>query len=309
MKGKRKQQKLRQEQLEEEKKELEETSSDKTDPENSELKVKEESEEDPRPKEIWEKFKKEEPPKRKKSGLTGFAIKMIACLSMLFDHIAAVFLDEGYFFLHPDVDKAPDWIFHMDFAMRAFGRLAFPLFCFLIVEGCFHTGNKWKYLRNLIVFGIISEIPFDLAFNRSFFDWSSQNVYFTLALGLLTIIGIEYFTKGSFMKAGPKEKLAVIFIVTATAVLASLMRADYAFLGILVVLFMYIYRKNKGIAAGGLVFMFVLVDPLELISMVDFAILPLYNGERGRKIKYAFYLFYPLHILILYVIRKLTMGI
>ena len=207
MKGKRKQQKLRQEQLEEEKKELEETSSDKTDPENSEIKVKEESEEEPRPKEIWEKFKKEEPPKRKKSGLTGFAIKMIACLSMLFDHIAAVFLDEGYFFLHPDVDKAPDWIFHMDFAMRAFGRLAFPLFCFLIVEGCFHvTGNKWKYLGNLIVFGIISEIPFDLAFNRSFFDWSSQNVYFTLALGLLTIIGIEYFTKGSFMKAGPKRK-------------------------------------------------------------------------------------------------------
>ena len=257
MKGKRKQQRMKQELLEEEKKLAEETKQ-------------ETPAEEEKPKEIWEKFKKEEPKKKKPKGLTGFNIKIIACLSMLFDHIAAIFIDEGYLILHPNIEEAPDWMAHLDFAMRAFGRLAFPLFCFLMIEGYFHTRNKLKYLRNLIIFGVISEVPFDMSFNRSFCDWSGQNLFFTLAF----------------------------FI-----------HCDYIWLGILVVLFMYIYRKSHGISAAGLVFLFVLYNPLELFSMIDFAILPLYNGERRHNLKYAFYIFYPAHILILAIIRKITMGI
>ena len=296
MKGKRKQQRMKQELLEEEKKLAEETKQ-------------ETPAEEEKPKEIWEKFKKEEPKKKKPKGLTGFNIKIIACLSMLFDHIAAIFIDEGYLILHPNIEEAPDWMAHLDFAMRAFGRLAFPLFCFLMIEGYFHTRNKLKYLRNLIIFGVISEVPFDMAFNRSFCDWSGQNVFFTLALGLLTVWGIDFFTKGSFMKADPKSKLGAIFVVTVACIAAFFIHCDYIWLGILVVLFMYIYRKSHGISAAGLVFLFVLYNPLELFSMIDFAILPLYNGERRHNLKYAFYVFYPAHILILAIIRKITMGI
>ena len=72
---------------------------------------------------------------------------------------------------------------------------------------------------------------------------------------------------------------------------------------------MYIFRKSKGIAVGGLVFMFFLINPLELFSMIDFAIFPLYNGERGKKVKYLFYAFYPVHLLILALLRKAIMGL
>ena len=322
MKGKRKQQRMHNELLEEEKKiaeaaeaEAEEAEAEGSDSEKKGLELKKEDssagsgDNGSGGEEIWKKFQKKEPPKKKKSGLTSFGIKMIAIISMLVDHIAMVFIDEGYVVRHPNVQEAPEWLSNTDFAMRAFGRLAFPLFCYLLVEGYFHTRSKLKYLRNLLVFGIISEIPFDMANYRKVIDWSGQNVFFTLALGLITIMAIEYLTKGSFMKAGPKEKLAVILVVIGTSLVATLCMTDYAFMGVLVVLFMYIFRKSKGIAVGGLVFMFFLINPLELFSMIDFAIFPLYNGERGKKVKYLFYAFYPVHLLILALLRKAIMGL
>ena len=102
---------------------------------------------------------------RKQQGLfNNFTLKMIAIISMLTDHVGCI--------LFPD-----------ELIFRAIGRIAFPIFCFLVVEGFFHTRNTWNYLMRLCIFAILSEIPFDLAFFGKVFYLQKQNVFMTLALG------------------------------------------------------------------------------------------------------------------------------
>ena len=105
-----------------------------------------------------------------------FALKILAILAMLLDHIAAVFLSSTTM---PYV------------LMRGFGRIAFPIFCFLVVEGYYHTRDVKKYMIRLAGFALVSEIPFDICFYQKPFYWQHQNVFFTLALGLITIYAID----------------------------------------------------------------------------------------------------------------------
>ena len=100
-----------------------------------------------------------------KFGLNGFVLKWIAMLTMLVDHVGAVLFPHLVLF-------------------RIIGRLAFPIYCFLLVEGAVYTSNWRKYLGRLLAFALISEIPFDLAFRGRIFDWSSQNVFFYPGTGL-----------------------------------------------------------------------------------------------------------------------------
>lgn len=103
--------------------------------------------------------------KYKGNYFSGSTLKIIAMLSMLIDHIAAVLVDSR---AYPELYGA----------MREIGRLAFPVFCFLIVEGYFNTKNVKKYVGRLLIFGVISEIPFDLAiFGRPGTEFAHQNVF------------------------------------------------------------------------------------------------------------------------------------
>ena len=140
-----------------------------------------------------------------KKGVTGLTIKVIAIVTMFMDHFAAVLL-EGYLgYLY---DKAPDLgngqgllpnhpeIFFgrlVFFLMRGIGRFGFPLFIFLLIEGFTHTRSKAKYARNLAIFALISEIPFNLAVSNKLINLTYQNVFFTLFLGLLCIWMIDKF--------------------------------------------------------------------------------------------------------------------
>jgi len=126
-------------------------------------------------------------------GLSGTTLKYIACITMLIDHIGASCIEAGLLmpglesgaFSRSTLSSVP--LFQLDRLLRYVGRLAFPIFCFLLVEGFVHTHDVKRYIRRLLLFGLISEVPFDLAFFRTPFNPTNQNVYWTLALGVLAM--------------------------------------------------------------------------------------------------------------------------
>ena len=145
-----------------------------------------------------------------KKGITGSTLKITACVLMLIDHMGAVLL-EGLLRTKMtsavmDLEQQQDFlsrygtIYYLDLAMRLMGRLAFPIFCFLLLEGFSHTRNLKKYVFHLGLFALISEIPFNLAFTTALgahlqyglFYPDYQNVFFTLLLSLLTLCGYRY---------------------------------------------------------------------------------------------------------------------
>lgn len=212
-----------------------------------------------------------------KGFISGGTLKIIAIVSMLTDHTAAVLLEYG---------TAPYTV------MRMIGRLAFPIFCFLLVEGFLHTRNVKKYALRLGLFAAISEVPFDLAFTNQPFETGHQNVFFTLLIGLLVLIAWTHFNENQPLR---------ILSVVAGCLGAGLLRTDYVFMGVLMIVFFYLYRKQPLIRAGSVEFLNLLMDQW----IAGAALLPItfYNGKRGISLKYLFYLFYPVHLIILYLIQ------
>lgn len=219
-----------------------------------------------------------------------FALKILAILAMSLDHIAAVFLSP----------------INMPYLlMRGFGRIAFPIFCFLIVEGYYHTRDVKKYMIRLAGFALVSEIPFDLCFYQKPFYWQHQNVFFTLALGLITIYAIDEIKKRfstSYIKALVLQ-FAVIILAMTTAWFLS---TDYSMLGILIIIAFYVGHGNIiQIAISICIVTLYLGNTFQLYSLLALIPIYLYNGKKGPSMRYVFYVFYPAHMLILYVMSSL----
>lgn len=322
----------------------------------------------------------------KENGITGSTLKLIAIAAMLIDHIAAVILNN--FFIAYGISINTDVITMLQESphrpymgviiayqiMRAIGRLGFPIFCFLLIEGFKYTRSITRYAVNLGIFALISEIPFDLAFRKKIFFTGYQNVFFTLLLGLLAIyvisliqkkeswnqgsgfiagigafvsgalishvaithyysihrlIGINRYTFSSIelikklqiylefagialviyliMRRIIGKQLMIHYTFTVTvmmifAFLADLLNTDYGEIGVITIVVMYLLRnfRVESTIAGCIV-----LTAMQLNELPAFMILfPVreYNGRRGLKFKYLFYLFYPLHLLILYLI-------
>lgn len=222
--------------------------------------------------------------------LSGSTLKIIAICAMAIDHFAASILFYGILLpAAPLSPGTPVWTWYQIYqGMRFIGRIAFPIFCFLLVEGFLHTSNKRKYAFRLFLFSLISEIPFDLALFGSPIHWNDQNVFFTLLIGLLVIWGME--KADSFKNPFP---LYVIFI-TAGSLLAWLMKTDYDYKGVILIAILYFFRYHPGLRtlAGCLSLLW------EPPACLAFLPLNLYNGKRGISLKYFFYLFYPVHLLV-----------
>lgn len=220
-----------------------------------------------------------------------FVLKVLAIVAMLLDHIAAVFLSYG---------TMPYML------MRGFGRIAFPIFCFLIVEGYFHTRDVKKYMFRLAGFAIISEIPFDLCFYHKFFYWEHQNVFFTLLVGLVAICTIDKIRKQ--FSASYVQGLVLQFAVIILAmIVAWFLRTDYQMLGILIIMAFYVNRGNMvQIALSLFVITLCLGNSIQFYSLFALFPLCLYNGEKGPSMRYVFYVFYPAHLLILYAVSSLS---
>ena len=208
--------------------------------------------------------------------LDSFQLKCIAIVSMALDHTGAV--------LYP----SQIWL-------RCLGRIAFPIFCFLIVEGFFHTHDVRRYMGRIGVFALISEIPYNLAFRGVPLEYAHQNVFFTLLIGIGMMVLLER------NREWPVK--AVILLLAMW--LAVLIRSDYNFRGILLIFVFYIFHESRWLAvtAGGL-WNFLYQGVIQKYGVLSVLPLSLYNGERGRKMKYFFYIFYPAHLLLLYGISR-----
>lgn len=252
----------------------------------------------------------------KRKLLTSSSLKIIAITAMFIDHFAA----SGVFGLLSNSDYN-DTIYTI---LRIIGRLAFPIFCFSVAEGFHHAHDKYKYLLRLSVFALISEIPFDLAFNlavpittsKSVFDFSDQNVFFTLALGLLAIIVFDMFKD----KKELYQRIPGFLSVPVIGYFADKLKTDYGFMGVLMIFCFYYFRGNfLGISISTFVinilmvnidvyYLFTESNPPFINFVQLFAVLPLifiyiYNGERGLNLKYIFYWFYPVHLILLFCIK------
>ena len=261
--------------------------------------------------------------RERRYGITGAVLKNMAYATMLIDHFFAV-LFLNYMMLHP-VDGRWDPQLERIYRMgRGVGRISFVLFTFLIVEGFFYTKSRVRFLLRLFLFALLSEIPFDLAFSGTAFDWSGQNVYWTLFLGVLVLTLWDYLSRYG-------EVFAMVgcwMVLAAGCTAAFFCSTDYRFMGVLLIFTMYQTREKDGgvqFMAAGLVMLFgtwgsnliryagsYSADYLfrfslrEMYGLSAFVLIFLYNGKKGRQLPKPFYYgFYPVHLLILYGAAKL----
>lgn len=219
-------------------------------------------------------------------------LKIIACLTMLIDHIGA-------------------YIFEDIIWLRIIGRLAFPLFAFSIAVGWRFTRSKKKYIMRLIILAVASSFV-------TFFLNSDLNILFTFILALLTIEGIEYLRKLKLFNGELSfiKYVLIVLVVVITCTMSELLSCDYGFYGILITLGFYYLYKYKFLLS----LCFLLINAIYVIYKINFErndissllqfgsvfsllFICLYNYKRGANLKYAFYTFYPLHLLILLIIK------
>lgn len=226
-------------------------------------------------------------------------LKMIAVITMFIDHLGATLV--WAYLLTLEGDAKQDWnTIYM--VMRWIGRLAFPIYCFFIVQGLEHTRNVKKYIARLLIFALVSEIPFDYAIAGGW-TLEYQNVFFTLAIGLICIWGIKEVEE--HMSENKKQILIKTCIIVLGTCVAYLMNTDYSGFGVFAIALLYLFKEKRGIqcTVGAISFMWEITAPL------SFLLLYFYNGEKGRKInKYLFYGFYPIHLLLLAMLKIIFFG-
>ena len=216
--------------------------------------------------------------------MNNFRLKWIAIITMVIDHTAAVLLPQ----------TSPTWM-----VMRCIGRLAFPIFVFLLVEGFFHTRNINKYLIRLGIFALISEVPFDLALYGTVLEFTHQNIFFTLFLGLSCIYLMSLVEK-KYKTNVFLTNLLQGLITLGICIIAFILHTDYSFAGILLIAAFYLFRGNKVLLTISLLFVAAFVlGSIEVFATLAIIPIAFYNGEKGKSMKYFFYVFYPAHLLIL----------
>ncbi|MCL2578226.1 MAG: conjugal transfer protein TraX [Defluviitaleaceae bacterium] len=236
--------------------------------------------------------------------MSAFTLKIIALITMLIDHIGAI-IPEAFGFEPTGINF-----------FRVIGRVAFPIFAYLIAEGFRHTKNRGKFLTRLGIFALISEIPFDLALNENINFFAKTNIFYTLFLGGAAIITYEYIR-------GDKKTLDIFafFPVIGFMWLANALTTDYGALGVAFIFCMYAVNHKK-LRLAVMAFFCVLLQsfivilllrgeisniptihllllPTTLIPVLLFAF---YNGERGANFKWLFYIAYPAHLAVLAIL-------
>lgn len=240
--------------------------------------------------------------KKTRCGLDSTALRLLAILFMVLDHLWATVVPGNL------------WL-------TCVGRLAFPIFAFQLCEGYRHTSDYRRYRRRLLVFALLSEIPFNLFYAGSVIFPFHQNVLFTLLLGLLAIRQADMLRREEGIKKKSLRFLALLLIFAGGAVLFP----DYGLMGVMTVLCFFVFRDHrlfqlaamavlnifafKGqtipVSLGALAFDF----PIQGFALLALPLIWLYNGEKGRGgkgLRLFWYIFYPLHMLALYFIQRIV---
>lgn len=224
-----------------------------------------------------------------KKGIPQEMLKIIACVTMLLDHIGATMVQGN--------------------TLRIIGRIAFPIYCFLIAEGAYYTKSPIKYLLRLSVGLVLSELPFDLAF-RLKPTWEYQNVMVTLLVGFLVVEVIQ----------NSKRDITKLLAVCAGFAFAEWGNTDYGGYGVLLVV-LFSQTREKLWLQTIMVAMFAwMMDsfritvlgikiPIEMFAVLAMIPIGFYSGKKvssNKALQWAFYLFYPLHLTALIFARMLV---
>lgn len=227
-----------------------------------------------------------------KRPLSQEGLKFLACAIMLLDHIGATLIPWG--------------------TLRIIGRLAFPIFCFLLAEGAHYTRSPRNYLLRLGIGAILSELPFDLALFGSW-SWQHQSVMITLLLGAMALLAMKRMT----------QPLLKILVLLLFAFLADFMNTDYGGAGVLMIALFGLTRERKygwvvqllgmylicrWIIPGGVVWFidrYVFIEIFAILALIPIWLYSRKKSTSSRAVQWAFYLFYPVHLWILYLISIL----
>lgn len=242
--------------------------------------------------------------------MSSFVIKIIAIITMFCDHFSDAILGKLSF-------------------LNIIGRIAFPLFCFQIVIGYKHTKNVNKYLLRLFIFSLISQVPFSLFTYAYLGQINLLNVFFTLCLGLLAIYILDIAPK--------KYKILALLIDVIIMLFAEFAKTDYGWFGVCLILCFYLFYNDKKSEPAknvsensitffnnnvlfcivyltlciikyssyfGLTYTYIVVAEI-IGTFFPVIFMLLYNGKKGPGLKYLFYIFYPLHLLILVIAHYL----
>lgn len=240
--------------------------------------------------------------------MNSFTLKLIAIITMLIDHTGAVFFPEVAIF-------------------RIVGRIAFPIFVFLLVEGLHYTKNIKKYLTRLGLFALISEMAFDLAFYQSYYGLDvvadlqnglsnssvmkevisrfmhHQNIFFTLFLGLFAIYLMQI-VEEKYKKEYVLTNILDALITIIFCAFALLLKTDYSMVGILFIIAFYLFRGNKALLGLSMILIpgILFGNTIQIFGILALIPIAFYNGKKGKDMKYFFYIFYPAHLLLLFVL-------
>jgi hypothetical protein len=233
--------------------------------------------------------------------LSSNILKIVACISMLLDHIGFIFFPQYVIF-------------------RILGRIAFPIFAFMIAEGCFYTKNKLKRLLVMSNFALIMQIGLYM-----FTGMTDFNIFIHFSLSIIVIYLIDY------IEEKIKNKQLIFAIITTLATLLLLaylywfsenynyLYSNYGIFAIIMPVVLYVIKKylpniNHIVCVPVIcIFMYLMLlkikFPYQLYGMMSCLFIILYNGKKGKlNLKYLFYIFYPLHFIILYGIQMLIGG-
>lgn len=244
--------------------------------------------------------------KTRRFEITSFLLHVIAMGLMLCDHMWATIFPND------------DWL-------TCIGRLAFPIFAFMIAEGFRKTHDRRKYVLRVFIFALIAEVPFDLMYGSTPFYPYHQNVLWTFLVALICMSGIEAVKK--------KENIVLTVFVAAVItlcgfVIGSITMVDYYGAGVLAVLLFYFTNRRKATdyiiqligmyilnvkMLGGYYFTItVLGHEFEIVQqgLALFALIPIWlyhekQGYHSKWFQYVCYLFYPVHMLVIYVVWQL----
>ena len=245
-------------------------------------------------------------------GIDSFTLHILAILFMTLDHSWNVFF----------VNQNQIW-------MNLLGRLAFPIFAFMLVEGFYKTENRSKYLKRIFIFAVISEIPFNLLLSTSIFGSPSiffpyNNVLWTFGIALYMLVLIEKIKNKDNLPVTVKIFGKIIISILAMFI-THLIGSDYLEYGIMTVLVFYFFRSRKWWNFVAQVILLTWINifliprydfsfylfgnkiyaPVQSFAIFSLVFIWLYNGKQGihNKItKYMFYSFYPLHLLLIVMI-------
>lgn len=210
-------------------------------------------------------------------GIDTFTLKMIGLVTMLLDHIGMIFFPNIILF-------------------RVIGRLAFPIFAYVLVEGFCHTKDIYKYMLRLLMFALIAEVPFDLATKGTVFSLESQNVMFTLLLGILMLC-FYLKTRSLFGKC----MLLIMFLL-----IAEFCRVDYSSMGLAMIFIFYQLRDEKLQKTIGITIInLILMGGVQAFGALAMVPISLHNRKQGLRAKWLFGFFYPTHLLALYLLSRM----